>query len=164
MDEMKLAACRKEFEQWWLLDEDVRDIPSDIRSDPCMVHSFLAWRYLWNRRAPATAEEPVAYLVNEVYTTERMHAEVLAQVMKCEITPLFTHPATTARPLTEEEILARFADKHADEADAIALAEHNRDYRMEAIGARHAFRFFKSGIRAIEKAHGIQPEEKSNGR
>ena len=69
--------------------------------------------------------------------------------------PLYAAPAPTVVPLTEEQIKAEFAKLYPQDIGILELAEHNPDYRLEAIGARHHFAAFKYGARAIERAHGI---------
>jgi hypothetical protein len=59
------------------------------------------------------------------------------------------------KPLTEEVLKDEFAKLYISDAAILHLAEHNRDYAVESIGARHRWAAFKSGARAIERAHGI---------
>lgn len=54
-------------------------------------------------------------------------------------------------PLTDEDIKAEFAKVYPKDIGILELAEHNPDYRLEAIGARHHWSAFLRGARAIER-------------
>ena len=54
--------------------------------------------------------------------------------------------------LTDEQIKAEFGKLYPNDLPLIELAANNRDFALEAIGARHHWTAFKSGARAIEQA------------
>jgi hypothetical protein len=58
-------------------------------------------------------------------------------------------------PLTEEVLKKEFAKMYKSDAAILHLAENNKNYALESIGARHHWAAFESGARAIEAAHGI---------
>lgn len=66
--------------------------------------------------------------------------------------------AEQRKPLSDEEIKAEFAKMYPRDIGILELAENNRDYAVEAIGARHHWRAFLAGARAIEAAHGIKEQ------
>lgn len=51
--------------------------------------------------------------------------------------------------MTEEQIRAEFAKLYPSDAAFLHLAENNRDYQLEAIGARHHWGAFKRGAMAV---------------
>ena len=60
------------------------------------------------------------------------------------------------KPLTDEVLKAEFAKIYKSDAAILHLAENNKNYALESIGARHHWTAFESGARAIERAHGIE--------
>ena len=52
--------------------------------------------------------------------------------------------------LTEEELRIAFGKLYPSDISILELAENNRDYAVEAIGARHHWTAFKAGARAGE--------------
>ena len=70
-------------------------------------------------------------------------------------------PARVPEPLTEEQMRAAFAKLYPQDDAILHLAENNRDFYLEAIGARHHWTAFKAGARAIEAAHGITPAKEA---
>jgi hypothetical protein len=52
--------------------------------------------------------------------------------------------------LTEEELRLAFGKLYPNDIGILELAENNRDYAVEAIGARHHWTAFKAGARAGE--------------
>ena len=56
------------------------------------------------------------------------------------------------KPLTDEQIRAEFAKLYPNDDAILSLSENNRDYALEAIGARHHWTAFKAGARAIAAA------------
>jgi len=52
--------------------------------------------------------------------------------------------------LTEEELRTAFGKLYPNDIGILELAENNRDYAVEAIGARHHWTAFKAGARAGE--------------
>jgi len=79
-----------------------------------------------------------------------------------EETPLYTHPPTAQaqQPLTDEKIKSEFGKLYPKDLPLIELAENNRDFRMDAIGAHHHLTAFNLGVKAAEAAHGIKGETK----
>lgn len=73
--------------------------------------------------------------------------------------PTLTKWTPQRKPLTEDVLMAEFAKLYKSDAAILHLAENNKDYTLESIGARHHWTAFKSGARAIERAHGIGGEE-----
>ena len=64
---------------------------------------------------------------------------------------LTTHPPQrTWVGLTEEELRIAFGKLYPSDIGILELAENNRDYAVEAIGARHHWTAFKAGARAGE--------------
>ena len=59
------------------------------------------------------------------------------------------------KPLSDEQIKTAFGKLYPNDIGILELAENNRDFALEAIGARHHFAAFKAGAKAIEAAHGI---------
>jgi hypothetical protein len=55
-------------------------------------------------------------------------------------------------PLSEAQIRAEFAKLYPHDIGILELSEQNRDYAVEAIGARHHWTAFLAGARAIEAA------------
>ena len=68
---------------------------------------------------------------------------------------LSAQPAPARVPLTTDQLRAEFAQLYPQDDAILHLAENNRDYCLEAIGARHHWRAFELGARAIEAHHGI---------
>jgi len=64
-------------------------------------------------------------------------------------------PAAQPVPLTHDQLRAEFAKLYPNDIGLLELAENNRDFAVEAIGARHHWRAFELGARAVERAHGI---------
>ena len=56
------------------------------------------------------------------------------------------------RELSDDEIKAEFAKMYPRDIGILELAENNRDFAVEAIGARHHWAAFKAGARAVLKA------------
>ena len=52
--------------------------------------------------------------------------------------------------LTEEDLRTAFGKLYPNDIGILELAENNRDYAVEAIGARHHWTAFKAGARAGE--------------
>jgi hypothetical protein len=66
-------------------------------------------------------------------------------------TPLFSNPPQrTWVGLTEEDLRTVFGKLYPNDIGILELAENNRDYAVEAIGARHHWTAFKAGARAGE--------------
>jgi hypothetical protein len=63
--------------------------------------------------------------------------------------------AQPREPMTDEEIRAAFGKRYPQDLPLIELAENNRDYVLESIGARHHFAAFKAAIAAAETHHKI---------
>ena len=70
----------------------------------------------------------------------------------------YTHPQPKREPLTDEELRIEFGKLYPNDIGILELAENNKDFALEAIGARHHWAAFKAGARAIEAAHGIKGE------
>ena len=51
--------------------------------------------------------------------------------------------------LSESDIRAEFGKLYPNDLGILALAENNRDYALEAIGARHHWAAFLAGARAV---------------
>ena len=68
--------------------------------------------------------------------------------------PLYAAPASV--PMTKEEVRELFGELYPNDVGILELAENNRDYALEAIGARHHWQAFEAGVRAIEAAHSIE--------
>jgi hypothetical protein len=64
---------------------------------------------------------------------------------------LYTH-RPVPEPLSEAQIRVEFAGLYPHDLALLELSEHNRDYAVEAIGARHHWAAFLAGARAIEAA------------
>lgn len=60
-------------------------------------------------------------------------------------------------PMTLEEIEAAFGKRYPHDLPLIKLAENNRDFALDSIGARHHFAAFKAAITAAEAHHGVKP-------
>jgi hypothetical protein len=108
--------------------------------------------------ASMEAQEPVAYHVSfnkgaswTVY--EFKFKPSLVSNPDVLVVPLYTHPAQPkAEPrLTDAEIKAEFGKLYPNDLPLIELAANNRDFALEAIGARHHWTAFKEGARAIER-------------
>jgi hypothetical protein len=71
---------------------------------------------------------------------------------------LYTRPAPQV-PMTTEDIETAFGKRYPHDLPLIKLAENNRDYALESIGARHHFAAFKAAITAAEAHHkiGVKP-------
>ena len=61
-----------------------------------------------------------------------------------------TPPQRTWVELTEEELRTAFGKLYPNDIGILELAENNKDYAVEAIGARHHWTAFKAGARAGE--------------
>ena len=99
-------------------------------------------------------QEPVAYRFQSPATEAWLLGLEPPVGSRWEIEPLYATPPQR-QPLTEDVLKAEFAKLYKSDAAILHLAENNRDYALESIGARHHWTAFKSGARAIEKAHGI---------
>lgn len=66
--------------------------------------------------------------------------------------------AQARKPLTDKQIKAEFGKLYPKDLPLIELAENNRDFMVESIGARHHLTAFHLGARAIEAAHGIKEQ------
>jgi hypothetical protein len=62
--------------------------------------------------------------------------------------PLYT-AAPQPTKLTESDIRTEFGKLYPNDIGILALAENNRDYALEAIGARHHWAAFLAGARAV---------------
>ena len=60
------------------------------------------------------------------------------------------YPQRTWVELTEVELRLAFGKLYPNDIGLLELAENNRDYAVEAIGARHHWTAFKAGARAGE--------------
>jgi len=59
-------------------------------------------------------------------------------------------PERTWVGLTDEELRIIFGKLYPNDIGILELAENNRDYAVEAIGARHHWTAFKAGAKAGE--------------
>jgi len=66
--------------------------------------------------------------------------------------------ARPAVPLTDEQLREAFGKMYPNDVGLLEFAESNRDFAIEAIGARHHWRAFEAGARAVEAANGIKPK------
>lgn len=62
-------------------------------------------------------------------------------------------------PLSESQLREAFGKLYPQDLGLLELSENNRDFALEAIGARHHWTAFKAGARAIEAAHGIKEQK-----
>lgn len=69
---------------------------------------------------------------------------------------LYRHPQRPRRPMTKDMLRAEFAKVYPNDAGLLELAENNRDFMLESIGARHHWSAFERGARAVERAHEIK--------
>jgi hypothetical protein len=69
--------------------------------------------------------------------------------------PLYTTPPQR-KPLTDEELKVEFGKLYPNDIGILELSQNNKDFAVEAIGARHHWVAFKAGAKAIEAAHGIK--------
>lgn len=97
-------------------------------------------------RSYAAVAEPVAYSIGRT-----LHWHPGRGVNDAQ---LYAAPPQR-EPLTDEQMRSEFAKLHAEDDAILHLAENNRDFMLEAIGARHALRAFREGVQAAEQAHGI---------
>lgn len=67
-----------------------------------------------------------------------------------------TVQAQPAKPLTVTQIKAEFSKLYPKDLPLIELAENNRDFRMDAIGAQHHLTAFNLGVKAAEATHNIK--------
>jgi len=99
--------------------------------------------------AELESQEPVATVTSETgadITMSWWHEPALPMGTK-----LFTHPPQrTWVDLTEEELRIAFGKLYPNDIGLLELAENNKDYAVEAIGARHHWTAFKAGARAGE--------------
>lgn len=106
----------------------------------------------------APEPEPVATIeisVRGSSTTIDNHFSDAVRDWPCGEYKLYTHPPAAREPLSETELRAEFAKLYPGDVGILELAEHNPAFSVEAIGARHHWRAFERGARAIESAHGI---------
>ena len=65
--------------------------------------------------------------------------------------PLYTSsPQRTWADLTDEQLRTEFGKLYPNDIGILELAENNRDFAVEAIGARHHWVAFQAGARAAE--------------
>jgi hypothetical protein len=63
-------------------------------------------------------------------------------------------------PLSDAQIREAFGKLYPRDVGILELAENNRDYAIEAIGARHHWAAFLAGARAIERhVRGVSNED-----
>ena len=99
-------------------------------------------------RQALESQEPVA-CVQDLEEVRRKHL-VYVNGMDWK-DPLYTYPPQrTWVELTEEELRTAFGKLYPNDIGLLELAENNKDYAVEAIGARHHWTAFKAGARAGE--------------
>ena len=83
--------------------------------------------------------------------------QIETTLLALEVIPsaLYTTPPQR-KPLTDEELKLEFGKLYPNDIGILELAENNKDFAVEAIGARHHWVAFKAGAKAIEAAHGIK--------
>lgn len=114
-------------------------------SDDATLTNLIAW-------VDSRIEEEVAHRP-DVNIHKRTLSGTWNQVRR-HLVSLQSEPAHV-QPLTDEQVRAEFAKLYSNDDALLKLAENNRDYALEAIGARHHWAAFNRGARAIEKAYGI---------
>lgn len=65
----------------------------------------------------------------------------------------------TQEDLTDEQLRTEFGKLYPNDIGILELAENNRDFAVEAIGARHHWVAFQAGARAAE----AKLKEKNHG-
>ena len=97
--------------------------------------------------AELESQEPVAWIWKD------MRGQEIVSLFEPRLNsvPLYTHPPQrTWVDLTEEELRIAFGKLYPSDIGILELSENNRDYAVEAIGARHHWTAFKAGARAGE--------------
>lgn len=94
----------------------------------------------------------------ELWWSEHMPEAVQSVAISAWNAAQPTAQAQERKPLSEEEIKAEFGKLYPNDLPLIELSENNRDFALESIGARHHWRAFELGARAIEAAHDIKDQ------
>ena len=77
-----------------------------------------------------------------------LHSSILQGCM-CQYSMQST-PQRTWVDLTDEQLRTEFGKLYPNDIGILELAENNRDFAVEAIGARHHWVAFQAGARAAE--------------
>lgn len=133
-------AQTEEFERKWYLACDELDA---LKAQP--VEQPLSDAY-------AGAREDLA-----IWKKRALEAEATNRKFIAEINGPAYMGEPSAQPveqpvLTEEQIKAEFGKLYPNDLPLIELAANNKDFVLEAIGARHHWAAFEAGARAIEQA------------
>jgi len=146
IDELRAAVFDPDWDRVKALEESLREHMAEIQRLKAL------------RAALAQPEqEPVGWLESPhgAFRANLLYKlEFPSQLLAWSV-PLYTHPPQR-KLLTENALKAEFAKLYKSDAAILHLAENNRNYALESIGARHHWTAFESGARAIEKAHGIE--------
>jgi hypothetical protein len=121
-------------------------------------HQTIAESYYWLRQYKLLAEKAIAELESQepvawmVWGENNVPALTFTKpANKYVFDALYTHPPQrTWVDLTEEELRIAFGKLYPSDISILELAENNKDYAVEAIGARHHWTAFKAGARAGE--------------
>ena len=136
----------------WEVDED--DPQCSIGKIAFDLEELVAFANLVAAKAIAKLEsqEPVAMLERDPSIGRlRITYEDAVTELDEGVYPLYTKPPQrTWVDLTEEELRLAFGKLYPNDIGLLELAENNKDYAVEAIGARHHWTAFKAGARAGE--------------
>jgi hypothetical protein len=153
IDRSVVEQLAQELTHWWL-DRGIGN------SGDALYKDFMRVAQAALTAAPA---EPVAYLAwrdgKPCYEGDDAVCE--DAVWPCDVEddrtsmPVYLAPQPQREPLTDQQLKEAFGKLYPQDLGLIELAENNRDYALESIGARHHWTAFKAGAKAIESMHGI---------
>ena len=106
------------------------------------------------KEALAQTQEPVAWVSEDVCKGQYIDGRPRKIWWECEkgVGTAFytTPPQRTWVGLTDEQLRTEFGKLYPNDIGILELAENNRDFAVEAIGARHHWVAFQAGARVAE--------------
>ena len=148
------------FKAWWYSEGSQPPYTHHDCEEHTMRMCEIAWANgAYKAIAELESQEPVAWMYEDDYQ-RMLTSETFCKVWSLEVgsaergvttIPLYTHPPQrTWVYLTEEGLRLAFGKLYPNDIGLLELAENNKDYAVEAIGARHHWTAFKAGARAGE--------------
>ena len=134
-------------------------VPVDVETTAALVAEIKRLIDVVGGMALAKPEqEPVAWLMykgthKDSFWLDKGDAYNFEMTPEHRWEPLYTTPPAPQRTwvgLTDEELRIVFGKLYPNDIGILELAENNRDYAVEAIGARHHWTAFKAGAKAGE--------------
>ena len=97
------------------------------------------------------AEQSTITYQNQCNWCGEQEPDDIASILACrDMLDAQPAPPRTWVGLTDEQLRTEFGKLYPNDIGILELAENNRDFAVEAIGARHHWVAFKAGARAAE--------------